>query len=262
MLAQPNALRKVFSLEPQCRSSPMNLENPTSRRERLRGRRRFPQNRLTKGKSETFGQRFRRGQRPAPNGFRAGLLGLQLEVDRAASIRNRLLQFGLHLSLGLVLVEMGDLGDAENHLAEALRLEPDDPFANYYYGYVLHRQGKLEEAAGRYSRALDKDPKSVPALLALAVMRMKPELPLWHDPQKAVSLAETACELTGRRSPDPLKILAAAYAAGGRNRDALDTANEALRLARTAGDQELAGRIERDRETHERAVAQGKADRP
>ncbi len=170
--------------------------------------------------------------------------------------------FAAHLSLGLVLVETGNLAEAERHFVKAVWLQPDDPFANYYYGYVLHRQGKLEEAAGRYSRALDKDPESVPALLALAVMRMKPELPLWHDPQQAVSLAETACKLTGRRSPDPLKILAAAYAAGGRNRDALDTANEALRLARTAGDLELAGRIELDRETYERAVAQGKAARP
>jgi len=167
--------------------------------------------------------------------------------------------FAAHLSLGLVLVDMGDLSQAERHLADAIRLQPEDPFANYYYGYVLHRRGKLEEAAGRYSRALEKDPKSVPALLALTVMHLTAGLPGWYDPQKAIPLAEKACELTGRRQPDPLTILARAYAAGGRNRDALRTANEALRIARAAGDEDLARQIEKNRATYERAAAQGEA---
>jgi tetratricopeptide (TPR) repeat protein len=162
--------------------------------------------------------------------------------------------FAAHLSLGLLLVETGKVAEAEKHLAEAVRLAPDDPFANYYYGYVLHRQGKLEEAARRYSRALEEDPESVPALLALAVMHVTADLPGWYDPKKAIPLAEKACELTRHQAPDPLKILASVYAADGRNQDALRTADEALRIARAAGDEELARRIEEDRAAYERRV--------
>lgn len=83
-------------------------------------------------------------------------------------------------------------------------------------------------------------------------------LPGWYDPQKAIPLAEKACELTGRRQPDPLTILARTYAAGGRNLDALRTANEALRIARAAGDEGLARQIEKSRAAYERATAEGK----
>jgi len=154
------------------------------------------------------------------------------------------------------------VGEAEKHVAQAIRLQPEDPFANYYYGYVLHRQGKLEEAARHYSRALEKDPKSVPALLALSVMHNTANLPAWHDPQKAISLAEKACELTGRRAADPLKVLAAAYAAGGRNRDAVRAADDALRIARAAGDEAFARLIEQDRAAYERAAARAKPGSP
>ena len=187
--------------------------------------------------------------------------------DQAAEHLRRALKdepnfFAAHLSLGLVLVEKGDVGQAEKHIAEAIRLQPEDPFANYYYGYVLHRQGKLEQAAPHYSRALEKDPKSVQALLAMAVMRVTPGLPGWYDPQKAIPLAEKACELTGRRLADPLTILARAYAAGGRNQDAIRTADEALRIARAAGDEKLARLIEENRATYERTAAQGRPGSP
>ena len=162
--------------------------------------------------------------------------------------------FTAHLSLGLILVETGDVDGSEEHLAEAVRLEPDDPFANYYYGYVLHRQGKLEDAADHYARAVEKDPESVPALLALATIHVTPDLPGRYDPQGAIPLAEKACELTRREAPDALKILATVYAAAGRDLDAVRTAAEALRIARTGGDDALAEQIEADLNTYQRAV--------
>jgi len=162
----------------------------------------------------------------------------------------------------LILVETGDVGGGEKHLAEAVRLVPDDPFANYYYGYALHRQGKLGEAAGHYAHAVEKDPESVPALLALAVIRVNPQLSAWYDPQRAVPLAEKACELTQRKAPDALKILATVYAAARREREAVGTAAEALRIARTTGDQALARQIEADMKIYQRAVEQREAGKP
>jgi tetratricopeptide (TPR) repeat protein len=166
-----------------------------------------------------------------------------------------------HISLGLLLVEMGDLGGAEKHLAEAVRLGPGDAFSNYYYGYVLHRQGRLEEAAGHYARAAKKDPESVPALLALAVIHRTPDLPGWYNPEKAVPLAEKACKLTNRKVPDALKILASVYSAAGRSGDALRTATEALRVARALGDESFARQIEEDLAIYEREEKSQEAGR-
>ena len=154
------------------------------------------------------------------------------------------------------------MGGGEKHLAEAVRLVPDDPFANYYYGYALHRQGKLEEAAGHYARSVEEDPESVRALLALAVIRVNLQLPEWHDPQRAIRLAEKACELSRREAPDALKVLAAVYAAAGRDRDAVRTAAEALRIARAADDEALAKQLEADLKTYQRAVEQRETGTP
>jgi len=194
----------------------------------------------------------------------AVLLSAEGKRQEAAAHLRRALEidpkfFTAHLSLGLILVETGDMDGGEKHLAEAVRLQPDDPFANYYYGYALHRQGKLAEAAGHYAHAVEKDPESVPALLAMAVIRVNPQLSAWYDPQKAVPLAEKACELTRGEAADPLKILAMVYAAAGSEREAVGTAAEALRVARIAGDETLARQIEADMRIYQHAVQQREA---
>ncbi len=169
--------------------------------------------------------------------------------------------FTAHMTLGLILVETGDLGGAEKHLAESVRLAPADPHASYYYGYVLHRQGNVQEAARHYARAVELDPEAVPALLAMAVIHVMPELPDQYDPQKAIPLAEKACELTGRGGPDALKILASAYSAAGRSGDARDTAAEALRIARMQGDESFVRQLERDLAEYERTFKLQEAGR-
>lgn len=169
--------------------------------------------------------------------------------------------FMAHMTLGLILVEAGDLTEAEKHLETAVQLEPDDPHASYYYGYVLHRQGKPQEAVKHYARAVELDPGAVPALLALAVIHVMPELPDHYAPGEAIPLAEKACKLTGRQVPDALKILAAVYSAAGRNGEALETAKEALAVARRLGDESLVKQIERDISSYERAVDSGATNR-
>ena len=57
------------------------------------------------------------------------------------------------------------------------------------------------------------------------------------DANKAVELAQHACELTGYKNPSFLDTLAAAYAAAGRFDDAVKTAKQALDIAKS-GDQE------------------------
>ena len=64
-----------------------------------------------------------------------------------------------------------------------------------------------------------------------------------REPDRAIKLAERACELTGYARPDLMNTLAASYAAGGRFQDAVTAAEKAMGLARSAGQEKLAEEI-------------------
>jgi hypothetical protein len=64
-------------------------------------------------------------------------------------------------------------------------------------------------------------------------------------PAEAVRLAQHACELTRRKVPEVLDTMAAAYAASGQYRKAVETAQAAMDLARAKEAGELAAEIGR-----------------
>ena len=57
----------------------------------------------------------------------------------------------------------------------------------------------------------------------------------FRDGEKAVKLAESVCEISGRSDPSLLDTLAAAYAETGRFEEARQTAQEAIDLAQSTG---------------------------
>jgi Flp pilus assembly protein TadD len=61
---------------------------------------------------------------------------------------------------------------------------------------------------------------------------------------EAVRLAEHACAVTSRGSPELLDTLAAAYAEAGRFPEAINAAQEAIALARTAGNEAAVNQAE------------------
>lgn len=66
--------------------------------------------------------------------------------------------------------------------------------------------------------------------------------------KEAVKLAEKICELTGHKKPLMLDTLATAYAEAGRFDEAsqtAQTAQKAIEMAKSNGQQELAGIIEK-----------------
>jgi Flp pilus assembly protein TadD len=76
-----------------------------------------------------------------------------------------------------------------------------------------------------------------PALNGLAwLLATHPDATVRNGPE-AVRLAERACAVTSRRNPELLDTLAAAYAEAGRFPEAINAAQEAITLARTAGDE-------------------------
>ena len=69
-----------------------------------------------------------------------------------------------------------------------------------------------------------------------------------HDPncrnaEEAIQLAEQACQATGYQNLGMLDTLAAAYAAGGKFEEAAKTIRQALPLATSSGQADVANRL-------------------
>jgi Flp pilus assembly protein TadD len=73
-----------------------------------------------------------------------------------------------HNSLGILLAEMGRTDEAVAHLEQALELEPHHASAHNNLGIVLARKGRTEEAMVHWRKALAIDPGEVGALRNLA----------------------------------------------------------------------------------------------
>jgi Flp pilus assembly protein TadD len=63
-----------------------------------------------------------------------------------------------HLDLGAALVESGDYTEAEHHLRQALRFEPNNPLALNNVGRSLFLQKRLRESLQYFDRAIGADP--------------------------------------------------------------------------------------------------------
>ncbi len=161
-----------------------------------------------------------------------------------------------HLNLGRILMETGKLEQSVEHFAEALRLRPTDPPTNYYWGFVLQRRGKPKQAASQYRRALELDSEFIPAMLGLASLCIADERASAAETKEALSLAKKACDLTGRKDLQSLRILAGMYAVTGQFGEAADTARTAVQVARAARDQDSVRQIQEMLQLYERVRAQ------
>lgn len=101
-----------------------------------------------------------------------------------------------HLELGLAHLDAGDLDEAVRILARSVALQPDDSQGHRGLGLALMRKGELEAAIAAFGRALELDPDDATSANSIAwVLATAPNEEL-RDPQKAVSLAQRAVELT------------------------------------------------------------------
>ena len=149
-----------------------------------------------------------------------------------------------HGVLGNLLLNLGRPEEAKEHLAEAVRLDRADAIASSMLADVLLEEGKHQQAAELYGRSLKEQPNVCETLLGLATIRAASSDPTLRDGDQAVELAVRACELTGYLEPWPLDVLGMAYAETGRFRDAVSSAQRAVRIARAAGNNDLADAIE------------------
>jgi tetratricopeptide (TPR) repeat protein len=135
-------------------------------------------------------------------------------------------------NLGIALLQKGNAAEAVRHFQQALELDPKQPQTYYNLGGALYMQGKVREALARWREGLRADPQSLPLLNQLAwVLATCPEASLRNGPE-AVELAERAVRVSPGPDPGLLDVLAAAYAEVGRFPKAVQTARQALELAR------------------------------
>jgi len=177
------------------------------------------------------------------------------------------------VNLGKARVMEKKYAEAEAHFLAALKIKPDDADAYAHYGSMLAGLGRNEEAAARLREAVRLRPDIETRLELAAVyraagkireaieqcrqaLRAKPDRPealsnlAWllataadeklRDGQAAVRCAERACALTGHQKAQMVAVLAAAYAEAGQFDKATATAQQAIELARAAGNLQFA----------------------
>jgi len=150
-----------------------------------------------------------------------------------------------HAYLALSMARQGFAPQAFPHFAEAIRLEPGNPETEYQFASALYTAGKPADAAVHYREAIRLKPDFVPALNDLAWIRAASEDAKLRDGAEAVTLAERACDLTGRQQSVFLGTLAGAYAEAGQFPKAIETAQKACDLARSSGQADLAANQQR-----------------
>lgn len=189
-----------------------------------------------------------------------------------------------HRGLGINLWERGEREEGAHHLQEALRINPSWGEARLVWATALLQMGRLDEAEREIAFAgqTGADPAMVFAALGVLADRLGDakravddyeralalELEDWEvennlawirathpdaalrDATRAVELAERAA----RRKPDHAFVqgtLAAAYAAAGRQADAIAAQTRAIQLLRGVGDartvSDFSDRLERYR---------------
>jgi Flp pilus assembly protein TadD len=174
---------------------------------------------------------------------------------------------------GVVLSQQGQSAEAILHFQKAIQLAPAWAEPRRRLALALLSQGRKEEARTvyeaivpltpstaegqrdladmlaegqqpaaairHYQEALRLNPDFLPVLSNLAWLRATCGQSELRDGREAVSLAERACQLSQRRNPNFLGVLAAAYAEASRFSDAIQTIQEARTLAQASGASQL-----------------------
>lgn len=181
---------------------------------------------------------------------------------------------------GLFMQQQGNTAEAISLYERAVKLWPDDDLIMHNLATALASAGRRDEAKIAFERTLSMNPGLYEAhanYAALLEQIAQPQAALTHwrlamgapvpDPQamgrlarllasnpdtamqntvEAVAWAERACNMTGRRDPTLLDILATTYGRCGRFDEAIRAASEALKLFKLSGATAAVSREERN----------------
>ncbi len=143
-------------------------------------------------------------------------------------------------NLGVLLAAQGQFHEAIQSYHRAIQSNPKNSDPHVNLGITFGQLGRTREAVVQYREALKLDPDLTTALNNLAWALATSSDDQLRNGDEAIRLAEHACELTRYTQPWFVGTLAAAYAEAGRFPEAITTAEKAVQLATTAGNQQLA----------------------
>lgn len=149
------------------------------------------------------------------------------------------------------------LQEYADHFRRVVEMEPGNARGHYQLGAVLAEMGRPREAAEHLRRAMEmKSDWWLPPVRLARLLATASEAGV-RNAAEAVRLAERGAELSERQLPRPLEVLATAYAAAGRWREAADVARRAEELAREQGRGAMADRLVQARQRYEKDARRG-----
>jgi tetratricopeptide (TPR) repeat protein len=151
----------------------------------------------------------------------------------------------IHSNMGIALLAAGKNTDAIKYLNEALNTSKNQVMVYANLGTAYTHLGMYKQAIQNWNKVVELDPNNVDVLNNLAwLLATFGEVSI-QNANRAIELAEQACEITGYKNPEFLDTLAVAYAAVGRFDDAVKKAQQAVDIAKASGQEDLCGEIQR-----------------
>jgi len=148
--------------------------------------------------------------------------------------------------LGRALLEKGKLDAAIEHSRAALLIQPNNADCHTVLAIALDEKGQSTEAIQHYEKALEISPQSISALNNLAWLLAAGSNASLRNGARAIQFAQQADQLSGGTNALVLRTLAAAYAEAGQFGKAIETAQAALQLGQSQGDDSLATELQQE----------------
>lgn len=149
-------------------------------------------------------------------------------------------------------VARGDLARAETHLENALEDNPSNTGARFLLAEIYEKQRRAAEAIELFDSILEEDPENIDCLTRIAWLTATSPGPSKHDIERAVDLAQKACQLSSEQNPASLSALAVALAGTGDFDRAVKAIDKAIALQRAANNEAELEELQRMRAGFER----------
>ena len=145
----------------------------------------------------------------------------------------------MYFYMAYSLQALGKPGEAVDQLRVAKRLAPSHANIHFQLGVLLAKRGNMDDALENLRDASRLKSDWLPLLLVMTgLLATHPDVQVRDGPE-AVLVGERAAQLSGYQNAEALDWLAAAYAAADRFDEAVETAEQALKLAATEGEERL-----------------------
>jgi tetratricopeptide (TPR) repeat protein len=171
--------------------------------------------------------------------------------EYCAAVRIRPDYADAHFNLAEDLLKNGNIKEAIAHYRDVVETSPPDAGSHLALAKALVRTGAEKEAAFYLEKALELEPNSLAALSNLAWLLATSSDSTLRNGAKAIELAERAKQLSQNTDATVLRTLAAAYAENGQVAKALETSEQALRLASAQGRENIAAALRREQLVYE-----------